>query len=160
MQIIEEFFVFFAFFLYFTLYKIIFLDSLIYLEIRKNRSKSYIKKNKSTGNISKLFYINFKNDFSRFYFYQNIIIVFIGLICIITSFLSFFITKVITKYVLLFVFPFFYLSMLNWEIVSTLSRIKNKSKLLKALIILLYSVLTFFIMYQIVVVFLHHINFL
>lgn len=75
MQRINYIIVFALGFIYFVLYKFIFINSVLDLNIREYHSKSYIKKHKSNKLIEKLFFTNYKKELSKFYYYQNIVIV-------------------------------------------------------------------------------------
>lgn len=150
MQRINYIIVFALGFIYFVLYKFIFLNSVLNLNIRKYHSKSYIKKHKSNKLTEKLFFTNYKNELSKFYYYQNIVIVIVIIICFISAVVSQILSYNIIKTLFLIILSLFYLSLLNWEIESTFSRIKSKSLILKVLMSGIYSVLTFFILLEII----------
>lgn len=153
MQRINYIIVFALGFIYFVLYKFIFINSVLNLNIRKYHSKSYIKKHKSNKLTEKLFFTNYKNELSKFYYYQNIVIVIVIVICFISAVVSPILSYNIIKTLFLIILSLFYLSLLNWEIESTFSRIKSKSLMLKVLMSGIYSVLTFFILLEIINVF-------
>lgn len=150
MQTLEFPIVFVLFFLYFIIYKFVFLNSVLYLNIRKNHSKSYIKKHKENNLIKKLLYTNYKNELPKFYYYQNIIIVLVIVLNLIISISSIVISGKIIEIFLLIMVSFFYLTLLNWEVAATFSRIKSKSLIIKILIFIIYAVLTFLILFQII----------
>lgn len=150
MQTLEIPIVFGLFFFYFLIYKFVFLNSVLDLSIRKYHSKSYIKKNKTNNYIKKIFYANYKNELPKFYYYQNIVIVLIAILCLIMSIVSIIVSVNVIKILFLIMISVFYISLLNWELESTFSRIKSKSIIIKILISLIYSVLTFFIIFQII----------
>lgn len=148
MQRINYIIVFALGFIYFVLYKFIFINSVLDLNIREYHSKSYIKKHKSNKLIEKLFFTNYKKELSKFYYYQNIVIVIVIFLCLISAIISPILSYDIIKTLFLIILSLFYLSLLNWEIESTFSRIKSKSLILKVLMSGIYSVLTFFILYR------------
>lgn len=150
MQRINYIIVFALGFIYFVLYKFIFINSVLNLNIREYHSKSYIKKHKSNKLIEKLFFTNYKKELSKFYYYQNIVIVIAIVICFISAVVSPILSYDIIKTLFLIILSLFYLSLLNWEIESTFSRIKSKSLILKVLMSGIYSVLTFFILLEII----------
>lgn len=150
MQRINYIIVFALGFIYFVLYKFIFINSVLNLNIREYHSKSYIKKHKSNKLIEKLFFTNYKKELSKFYYYQNIVIVIVIVICFISAVVSPILSYDIIKTLFLIILSLFYLSLLNWEIESTFSRIKSKSLMLKVLMSGIYSVLTFFILLEII----------
>lgn len=150
MQRINYIIVFALGFIYFVLYKFIFINSVLNLNIREYHSKSYIKKHKSNKLIEKLFFTNYKKELSKFYYYQNIVIVIVIVICFISAVVSPILSYDIIKTLFLIILSLFYLSLLNWEIESTFSRIKSKSLILKVLMSGIYSVLTFFILLEII----------
>lgn len=137
-------------FIYFVLYKFIFINSVLNLNIREYHSKSYIKKHKSNKLIEKLFFTNYKKELSKFYYYQNIVIVIVIFLCLISAIISPILSYDIIKTLFLIILSLFYLSLLNWEIEATFSRIKSKSLILKVLMSGIYSVLTFFILLEII----------
>lgn len=149
MQKLETAMVFGLFFLYFIIYKFVFLNSVLYLSIRERHSKSYIKKHKENNFIKKLFYTHYKNDIPKFYYYQNIIIVISIIANLITGIVSAIVSYKVLQVLFLIMISLFYLSLLNWEIEATFSRIKPKSLIFKILISIIYSVLTFLVIYQI-----------
>lgn len=120
------------------------------LNIREYHSKSYIKKHKSNKLIEKLFFTNYKKELSKFYYYQNIVIVIVIFLCLISAIISPILSYDIIKTLFLIILSLFYLSLLNWEIEATFSRIKSKSLILKVLMSGIYSVLTFFILLEII----------
>ena len=150
MQKLEIPIVFVLFFFYLLIYKFIFLNSVLDLSIRNHHSKSYIKKNKTKSFIKKLLYTNYKKELPKFYYYQNIVIVLIAVFSLIMSIVSIIVSGNITKILLLIMLSVFYLSLLNWELEATFSRIKSKSLIIKIIISLIYSVLTFFVIFQII----------
>lgn len=150
MQRINYIIVFALGFIYFVLYKFIFINSVLNLNIRKYHSKSYIKKHKSNKLIEKLFFTNYKKELSKFYYYQNIVIVIVIFLCLISAIISPILSYDIIKTLFLIILSLFYLSLLNWEIEATFSRIKSKSLILKVLMSGIYSVLTFFILLEII----------
>jgi len=150
MQRINYIIVFALGFIYFVLYKFIFINSVLNLNIREYHSKSYIKKHKSNKLIEKLFFTNYKKELSKFYYYQNIVIVIVIFLCLISAIISPILSYDIIKTLFLIILSLFYLSLLNWEIESTFSRIKSKSLILKVLMSGIYSVLTFFILLEII----------
>lgn len=150
MQKINYIIVFALGFIYFVLYKFIFINSVLDLNIREYHSKSYIKKHKSNKLIEKLFFTNYKKELSKFYYYQNIVIVIVIFLCLISAIISPILSYDIIKTLFLIILSLFYLSLLNWEIEATFSRIKSKSLILKVLMSGIYSVLTFFILLEII----------
>lgn len=150
MQRINYIIVFALGFIYFVLYKFIFINSVLNLNIREYHSKSYIKKHKSNKLIEKLFFTNYKKELSKFYYYQNIVIVIVIFLCLISAIISPILSYDIIKTLFLIILSLFYLSLLNWEIEATFSRIKSKSLILKVLMSGIYSVLTFFILLEII----------
>lgn len=150
MQRINYIIVFALGFIYFVLYKFIFINSVLDLNIREYHSKSYIKKHKSNKLIEKLFFTNYKKELSKFYYYQNIVIVIVIFLCLISAIISPILSYDIIKTLFLIILSLFYLSLLNWEIEATFSRIKSKSLILKVLMSGIYSVLTFFILLEII----------
>lgn len=141
--------IFGLFFIYILIYKFFFLDSVLYMQIRKSHSKSYIKKNKSKKLFDRLLFLNHKKDLSFFYFYQNIVIVFIAAFCLILIGASIILTERINNILFILLFPVFYLTLLNWEISSTFSNIKSKSLLFKIFVSVFYAILTFLILFRI-----------
>lgn len=150
MQRINYIIVFALGFIYFVLYKFIFINSVLDLNIREYHSKSYIKKHKSNKLIEKLFFTNYKKELSKFYYYQNIVIVIVIFLCLISAIISPILSYDIIKTLFLIILSLFYLSLLNWEIEATFSRIKSKSLILKVLMSGIYFVLTFFILLEII----------
>lgn len=153
MQRINYLIVFALGFIYFVLYKFVFINSVLYLNIREYHSRSYLKKHKSKKLTENLFFTNYKNELSKFYYYQNIVVVIVIIICLISSIISPILSYGILKILFLIILSLFYLSLLNWEIESTFSRIKSKSLMLKVLMSAIYAVLTFFIIFEIINVF-------
>ena len=144
--------VFIIFAVYFIIYKLLFLNSEIYLEIRSKRSKSYLKKHK-IGFINSIFYSKFKDDIKLFYYYQNIFIVSLILFCTIFSVLSLMFNIGVVRRIFMLTFPFFYFSLLNWEIESTISQIKSKSIWTKIFVAVFWIVITALILIRIAGVF-------
>lgn len=149
MQKISFSVVFGLLFVYLLIYKFFFLDSVLYLQIRNTHSKSYMKKNKSKNIFDKLLFLRYKKDLSKFYYYQNIAIVIIAVLCLILIGVSIMLTERINTILFLLLFPVFYLTLMNWEISSTFSKIKSKSVLFKIFVSVFYAVLTFLILFRI-----------
>lgn len=150
MQKLEIPIVFVLFFFYLLIYKFAFLNSVLDLSIRNHHSKSYIKKNKTKSFIKKLLYTNYKKELPKFYYYQNIVIVLIAVFSLIMSIVSIIVSVNVIKILMLIMLTVFYISLLNWEVEATFSRIKSRSLIVKILISLIYSVLSFFVIFQII----------
>lgn len=123
---------------YMLFFKLVYLDSTIYLYLRELHSKSYLRKNKPKNIFDRIFYIRYRGEINKHLFYINILYFFAGIL----GFLVLIINAVIELkhiddfVVFLAILAFF--SNVIWITSSMLYKLKTYSIFQKILYILIY----------------------
>lgn len=128
---------------YMIFYKFVYIDSCIYLELRNNHSKTFLKKNKARNIIDKIFYIRYKGEINKLLYVANILYFVAGVLgyfIIILSMLFKGKESLLENYVVFLVLLSVF-SIIIWITTSMLSKLKTYSIILKLLYISLYVVI-------------------
>lgn len=125
---------------YLMLFKFLYFDTEIYLQLRNIHSKSYLRKNKAKNIFDKLFYIRYRKELSKIIFLSNIVYfisAFIGVLIILVSVMIQ--NSQVAETYLVYLIILSVVSVLLWITSGMLSKINTYSTVLKILYFSLYA---------------------
>ena len=124
---------------YMLFYKFAYIDSCIYLELRKLHSKSFLKKNKPKNIFDKVFYIRYKKEINKYLYIGKILFFIAGifgyLILIISLILS---NEYLAENYVVFLVVLSVFSIFIWITTSMLYKVNTYSLIQKILYVVLY----------------------